>query len=619
MLLHPMLSQAVNSLLLIISLVSVYGSAFAVSLNAELDRTKVVEGESLTLTLSAKTRPQGGPDLSVLAADFDVIDQAQSTRLSIVNGNASSLTEWQVTIMPKKYGKLRIPAIHWGQLVSSPIDLEVLRADQANANNLETRQVLIETEVSTKNPYVQGQVIYTIRILAKVQMQQPALTQFKVANAMVEKLGEDTSYSKERDGHKYNVIERRYAIFPQRSGLLTIESPILSAVIADPRRRNLVLRDPFFGVPFGDPFGTTNNAFSQQIRMRGPSISLDVKPQDPSVIGVWLPAQKVELLETWNPNPPSFIEGQPTTRTITIMAHGLSAAQIPDLTIPSISNVKFYPDATQADNQARDDNLIGIKTFKQAVVPAVAGRITLPEIRLAWWDTINNQPQLAIIPAQDIEVLPAINADAKNIQPNQNNSTLSSNLAPNLSSKNLPTAAVHPENSAKTDPGNVNLKPNSILDNQSLGYLNWFLTSMILSIAWLTTILLWLIERRRKVRQPKVNDLNAAKLSKLATQIKQYCLANDARLARLALLNWGRANWPDQPPTNLNGLASALNSEIATAVFQELDQCLYAGAASKIWDGRAAWNKLSQLLPNSKPAGSKIQQPLPQLYPNTIG
>lgn len=598
----------------------------AAGLDATLDRSRVVDGDSVILSLVASGDNQGSPDLSGLAQDFEVLGQSQSTRMTILNGAAKTSSEWQITILPKRTGTLTLPSINLGNLSSDPLQLQVLPADQAGKIS-QDRPVLLEVATDTKTPYVQAQVVYTLRILSRVPMRQAQLTEPKTDNAILERLGNDINYKTNRNSQSYQVTERRYAIFPQRSGLVTIDAPMLSAAIPEPGGRRLLLQDPFFGMPFGDPLGDLGTPLTHQTQVRGHDVVLEVKPQPPNTASIWLPAKKLELSETWSINPLTFKVGEPVTRTITIKAQGLSAAQIPDLTPPLPDGIKSYPDKAQSTNQIKDSDIVATKILKQALVPTQAGTFILPEMRLNWWNTETNHPQEVSLAERTIEVLPitattpqnepanAVQSrnDATNSKPAPGNAASTPDQKSNLPSTPSPVNAVPQADDENFLPRQRRKDFADVGENR---YWIWLAAS--LGLIWVITLSLWLRERWRNQghkRQIKVTTVN---LNRAKAGVKHSCLANNPRSAKTALLNWASAKWPAEPPQGLDNLAKLLNAEAATIVLQEIDRQLYAtaNASPEVWDGASAWRVLAPLLQDTNSKPSKAQA-LPDLYPVT--
>ena len=306
----------------------------------ELDRNRMVEGETVNLTLTVPGDLDGEPDFTPLDQGFDVLDRAQSSHTSIINGHMSSQRVWRLILAPKATGLLTVPPIPVGRLQSHPRTLKVLPAGSKDAGT-ESPRIFIEAEAAPKSPYVQGQLIYSVRIFHRVKLREASLSDPQTEGALLERLGEDKSYRAFRNGHSYNVIERRYAVFPQQSGRLGIDAPILSAsVAAESQRRNSLSqrffgRDPFAGFPDIGGFFQER----RPVRIRSKRLEIEVKPRPTGISGNWLPAQSLSLEQSWTPQAAEFRVGEPVTRTLTLKARGLTHAQLPDLVMAAVDGL----------------------------------------------------------------------------------------------------------------------------------------------------------------------------------------------------------------------------------------------------------------------------------------
>ena len=186
---------------------------------------------------------------------------------------------------------------------------------------------LLEVEASPTDPYVQQQVIYTVRLYRRVQISNAALSEpGSDADAIIKQLEKDKSYAGRHDGKRYEVFERRYAFYPQTSGRVTLEPMTLTAQIVAGRRS------------FFDPFGQSLNTKW----VASEAITLEGKPIPATFTGkTWLPARRLTLDEEWNPLEPTVTAGEPLTRTLFLWADGLSGGQLPDLELSLPMLVKF--------------------------------------------------------------------------------------------------------------------------------------------------------------------------------------------------------------------------------------------------------------------------------------
>ncbi len=569
-------------------------SAQSTGPSAELERNQIAEGETVTLNLTLPGELDGEPDFSPLEKDFDILGRSQSSHTNIINGRMDSKRVWRLTLAPKRDGLLTVPPIPVGGMRSPALALKVVQAGDP-ASGGQAPQAFIEVQADPETPYVQGQVIYTVRVFHRVNLRDGGLSDPAADGMPVERLGEDRNYKEYRHGHRYSVIERRYALFPQHSGRLEIQPPVLSAnVLVQSRRTNGGLAQRIFG---HDPFGNMGSVFqeSRPLRVRGKQLNLEVRPQPADATGSWLPARSVTLEESWSPQN-GFRVGEPITRSITLRARGLTDSQLPDLQAPTVEGLKVYADRPQGETGPAGSGLEAVKQFKAALVPTREGSFELPETRIEWWDTSADLPRVAVLPGRSIQVLPALVSEA----PPAPKQPLEQPVADGRAvAEELPESLPPPISTA--------VHPN-----------HWPWIAAGLALAWLITLLFWLRERRLRTAGRSGEKKTESRPPKPDTaSVKLACRAQDPARARQALLDWARATWPERPPAGLSELSARLGNTDAAAALRELDATLYAFGEG-VWDGGEAWKRLGGALkqPVSEPS-STHRGPLPPLYPQT--
>jgi hypothetical protein len=229
-------------LLLFILLGSLKGSLFAADISVSIDRNPVNLQESFQLTFTASDDPDGEPDFSPLDKDFEILNQSQQQSVQIVDWEKTKSIQWLLTVMAKHTGNLVIPAINFGD-DSSQFATIVVNDNQQVSNTNE--DLFLQVKVSTTEPYIQQQVIYTLKLFRKVNITQARLTEPALADALIKKLGEDTNYNAQFQGENYVVTERKYAIFPQKSGPTTIAPLSLTAGVILPGQHQMFLQAEF--------------------------------------------------------------------------------------------------------------------------------------------------------------------------------------------------------------------------------------------------------------------------------------------------------------------------------------------------------------------------------------
>ena len=115
----------------------------------------------------------------------------------------------------------------FGEALAQPHD-----ANDAN-DARSARDVYLEVDVTPREVYVQAQLTCVLRIYRAVEFLEAKLSEFEPEGAVIHRLGRDSRYTRVIDGRRYQIIERRFAVFPQASGRLTLPAIRLDARIAD--------------------------------------------------------------------------------------------------------------------------------------------------------------------------------------------------------------------------------------------------------------------------------------------------------------------------------------------------------------------------------------------------
>ncbi len=557
------------------------------ALQAFVDRNPVAEGESLTLTLKSNEDLNGNPDLSALQQDFDVLGQSQGSSMQIINGNVTRSVQWQISMMPKRSGTLVIPSIKAGGQATQPITLTVTKADQAKASR-QSGELFLEVSAEPHTAYVQQQIIFTARLYRAVNIgNQSTLSEpkFPGMDAVVEQLGDDRSYQTVRNGQEYAVTERRYAVYPQKSGQFSSAPVQFDGVIVEAGGGG--------GFFMFDPFSQR----TRQKRVTSTTIPFTIKPAPAGIGGAqWLPATRLDLSEQWSENPPKFIAGEPITRTVVISARGLTASQLPALDSSAIDGLKFYPDQPTLKDNKGNNGIDGVRTQKVAILPTRAGSFILPSIEVKWWNVGTDRMEVARLPARTITVLPGT--------ANSGNTIQTPVMSGSASSARTPT----PETEADSS-----LLPGSLIGTHySSGWWPWL--SLVLALGWLATLFLWW-QARNNSAPAKTSTASEESLRQLENQLKKYCFGNDAEQAQAKLLAWAKVRWPQNPPTSLTAMAGYCEPELASEL-NKLDRTLYAGDKAA-WLGGKLWQEFIQHKPDSATVGTGENESLEPLFLST--
>ena len=194
--------------------------AWAQSVRAYFDRDTIYPGDTATLTIETDDQQQSAnvePDLAPLAQDFEVLGTSSGSQIQIINGQRSATTQWRIELAPKSEGTLQVPALQVGSARTAPLQLKVTPMPPEMARQ-QADHIFIQSEAeAAEKTYVQAQIGYTVRLLYDLPLLDGELSDPQPADAIVERLDKDRNYTTTINGRRYGVLERHYAIFPEKA------------------------------------------------------------------------------------------------------------------------------------------------------------------------------------------------------------------------------------------------------------------------------------------------------------------------------------------------------------------------------------------------------------------
>jgi len=563
--------------LLLAALFSASINAAEITVNS--DRDPVALDESFTLTFETEEDVDGDPDFTPLERDFQILSRSQSSSVQWINGRKSSKQSWIVTVMASKKGQLIVPPILFGKDISTILNITVTDTVQSHKKGTAVAALFLEVSADRKNVYQQAQLLYTVRFYTATRIMDYTLSEptFSKGSAITKKLGEDRQFETMRGGHRYVVVERRYAIFPQTKGELEIEPILFEGQILTGRQ-------------------TTLQLFNQQLqvkRIRSESINVRVKAIPASFMGKeWFPASRVTFNSEWLSQ--EFRVGEPVTRKLKIEAVGVDANLIP---VPTknhkVSGIKIYPDQPQLKDSIGNGGLIGDRVDSIAVIPTKEGKLVLPELKLVWWDVDKNEERVETIPQVVVNVLPS-------------NDAAPALLPPPLHQSNQYTVQK-----------NVHSQQEVSIKTGVSSFWRWL--SYLFAAGWLITGLMWWLHVRTMrfgfdgaiVESKKIEK--GPSRSKLEKRLKKVCQNSDARAVEDALLEWAEVVWPNSAPSNITEMAAKVDGEFAEYL-EALNRAIYAHGGGK-WPAEL-WKMAKNFrLKKAVMDRDSIDEPLSKLYP----
>lgn len=537
-------SRLLGRFFLAVALLVAYSVAQAAPVTAKLDRSSAVVGETVTLILQTTDTDQSlDTDLSVLQTDFDVLNQRSETQMSFVNGRQTASVRLVITLEPKKEGNLTIPALKFPGASSSPLVLKVAAAPALAPGDAEPVFIEVTVQPDSGPYYVLSQVSLMVRIFYQANLTEAAINPPEPEQASV-RLLDEVPYQSDRNGERYRVLERRYAIFPERSGTLTIPAMQLSGrLIERPSDR---LWQP--------------TVRGRRVRVESEPLTLEISPRPASFRGdFWLPARRITLSQQISDNEKLHV-GEPVTRTVILDAMGLEENMLEEPAWPEVPGTRIYPDQPQGISRDDGEWVLGHKEFRYAVVPEESGELVLPEIRLDWWDTITNQQRTAVLPEHRVTVLP-------------------SELSPSVTAPPPPTDVI-PGISQGVPDGNIIETGNAIV---------WKATTGAFALLWLLTLFFYFRRGGESAPAMATNGLVTLDEKELLKQFQQACQKADVSLARNNLSHWIRTYAPRNLRGNMRDFGSTCGEASLQMAIAELDAYGFGHDSADAWKGDSLW------------------------------
>ena len=578
--------------ILILSWITIQLPAYA-SLTATLDSQQISLNQPVQLTIVSDQKLSAQSlDISALAQDFNVVGQSQSSELSNQGGVATSKSIILLILMAKHEGELTIPALKLGNEQTTPLNLKV-SADNIPEPPVQQGDdgpgVLIETLWEHPGKaYVQGQLNLIIRIYHQGNLVEAALDEPRVEDMPINRIGNDVQGVTSKEGIQYQTIERRYALFPQKSGSLTIPPVALQVRLNDQQRQTS--RSFTY-----DPFSR-----GKLLTLSSKPLTIEISPPAADFTGsTWLPSDAVTLNRTGLPKG-AINRGDAINMQINMSALGLTGTQLPEVQIKGLNKqFKLYPDQpTFADRSADGITIEGSRVQTFVLIAAEAGSLEVPKIEVAWWDRKNDRQQYASLPAVNIEVL-ATRSETQN----------SSNNTGEIATQK-PEAIVEAESEKQ------------LTDTMQSDIVNpaWKWASLIILGGWLMSIAWFLIyyKKDRNLLASTGPVQQNSDLRPLLKNIKTAARDNNAEQSWQALQAYARTRWPEHPPHAPDDWARILAHPDIELVMLELDNFLFDKSPGGAWTGESVCKVVLPKLDTSMTVKTRRFEPgVPEMYPTS--
>ncbi len=536
------------------------GNAHAAT-RASLDRNRIALGESVVLTIETD-QAATLPDLSPLAADFELSGQSSSRQMQMVNGAVTSKTTHAISLTPRREGIVAIPALQVGAQRTAPLVVSV-DASSSVASTRGNATAFLETVVDDPDPYVQQSVGVTVRLFYAVPLASGQLDLDTPEGASLQRIGEDVQSSREVNGRRYNVVERRFLLVPERSGALSI-----------PGAR-------FVGRGSGGWMDDFLGGNSREMRANGAPKTINVRAQPANAPQPWLPLRDLRL--RYVAAPQTLRAGEAAELVVEVIAQGATQAQMPELATPSVSGAQVFAEPPQYNETFSGGSPQVKLTRRYSIVPNGAGKLSVPGLKMAWWDVRAGAAKTATLPDLNLTVARGSGGFASTVLPDA--------TAPADAAGNLQVAAD---------------------DGMRIPARVWVWLAVGFAGLWLLT-LIWALQHRRI---PVAREGGVPAMGGVATRLPTHTLADLRRaLGTGELEEVGEVlrGMSAPPCIDLDQLTARLDAPEQRDAIEQLRRARWADG-----DGSAARAALREAFRNGPVwhmAEKPVKEALPPLYP----
>ncbi len=210
----------------------------------------------------------------------------------------------------------------------------------------------------------------------------PTYPELKLPGAialMPEQLG--VNFSDRVGGKTRSGQRQRYVIIPQRVGDLTIPPLTITLAVA------------IDGKP------------SDLIKIQTEPVAMAVVfPEGAEGLEQIITTDKLSVRETYGGNLEGLKVGDAVTRKVTVKAENTFALALPQVEFKSVKGTRLYPAQPKLSDKVNRGRYSAERSDAATYVLQSEGRVTLPEIRVQWWNPDSNAIEQSLLPSVSFAV-----------------------------------------------------------------------------------------------------------------------------------------------------------------------------------------------------------------------
>ena len=382
-------------------------------ITAYFSHNPIKQGDSVELILSSEKPFQGVANIEVVQKDFLVGGQQQRQSSQWINGKGSTQYQLSYTLFPNRAGDLTVRGLKVGNESIPDITLKVT----ADAKYEQQGALSLTVYCPKEAVYPAQRLICSVFLDDSMGLIDGEILAPQTVGGVWQQISPlvPVDFNASKGLRSQSMV----AFTPTQSGKIKVPPFVLDGQI------HLETRQPARSTSIFDlmTFGIRSSA-TRPVSAQSKPFTLVVKEKPSDYKGWWLPSSEVTLSESYD-LPSTIHVGDPISRTLTLKAADVSANDLP---IPeasvSGSGFKVYTNPAQREDLGNGSELQVALTF----VPTQAGALTLPSIKVPWFDVTNEKIREAVVPAKTIFVesdpsaaatTPSVNPPVKQVEPRQ--------------------------------------------------------------------------------------------------------------------------------------------------------------------------------------------------------
>ncbi|MCG2587628.1 BatD family protein [Rhodohalobacter sulfatireducens] len=396
-------------------------------LEATVSENKIFIGEQFNLRVEVSGSSMRDVSLPVVPdiEGIGLLSQmpSRSSSISIVNGRTTTSTTYSYGLIAREKGFFTIPPvtieIDGQEYRTESIQVEVIEKGQLSSDgNRQLPEIFLEVEIDEQNPVPGQQIVASVQLFFKQGIE---VTSFQ-PNAgwrtdgfwkeELQNIRQPQAESVILEGVRFRTATLiRYALFPTRSGELTLSEFPLNVGIRTQSARN---------DPFGSFFGSAGS--QRRVTLESEPITIDVRdiPSAPNALSMNAVGDlSIErTLATDN-----VMVGETLELTTRVNGEGnIPLVRKPEYNFPD--NLELYTPQESSNIERRGLTISGEKVFTELLAPRAPGDYEIPAERIAVFDPGSGNYDFVNLPALRYTVHPGGNvqnavsySDGSQIQP----------------------------------------------------------------------------------------------------------------------------------------------------------------------------------------------------------